>query len=746
MSVERVVVRRRWAVLVGCTLLFGVAALFAARLSAVARGGPDSGPQSESSRVTRLIEREFGRGAIYQQLVVLRCDAFTTDDPRYEETVERLTRRIGALPQVHSVESAWNAERLELVGGDWRSALLVVTPRARDYLEAEAFTATLRDAIRSAGLPAGFRAEVTGATATLHDLDQTSSSDLLRAERVGLPLTAVILLVVFGAPLAALLPLVLALIAVTLGRAGLYALSPWMPVSVFAENVVSMIGLGVGVDYALFVLSRFREELAEGSAPEDAAAHAVSVAGHSVAFSGATVAVGFLALFMVRTPFLHSIALGGMIVVVAAVLAAVTLLPALLAILGHAVNWPRRVRTSARAVEPRVSFWSRWAEIVMRRRWIWVTVASAILVLLILPTLRLATWNIGPSHLSTDTGARRGFDLLDDQFPKGWIGPIVGLIEAPPGATLWEPGPRAAVLELAARLSRDRRSGTVLGFPQLLWGADAAGVAPDSLGALPPRLRAAARDVVSADGRMALIALVTPREPNHPQTMAYLRELRARRFVVGERSGLTVQWSGSSAVMADFDDEMLGSLPRVIVAVVIATMIVLGALYRSVLIPLKATVLNVVSVLAAYGFLVLVFQDGHGAHLLGLTPPGGLNSFIVRMLFTILFGLSMDYEVFLLSRIREEYERTGDNTRAVALGLGHTARIITSAALIMISIFGSFGFTSLIPTREFGLGLAFAVALDATIIRVVLVPALMVISGRWNWWPGRRTTVRAVRK
>jgi RND superfamily putative drug exporter len=222
--------------------------------------------------------------------------------------------------------------------------------------------------------------------------------------------------------------------------------------------------------------------------------------------------------------------------------------------------------------------------------------------------------------------------------------------------------------------------------------------------------------------------------------MAYLRELRRQSWPELESAGLEVRWGGSSAVMNDFDQELFGRLPRVVLGVVAVTFVVLAALFRSLLIPLKATLLNVLSVLAAYGFLVMVFQDGLGAGLLGIDPPGGLNSFIVLMLFTILFGLSMDYEVFLLSRVREEYQASGDNARAVAAGVARTARVITCAALIMISIFAAFGFTRLIPTREFGLGLAFATLLDATLIRVVLVPALMVVSGRWNWWwpRGRR--------
>jgi RND superfamily putative drug exporter len=243
--------------------------------------------------------------------------------------------------------------------------------------------------------------------------------------------------------------------------------------------------------------------------------------------------------------------------------------------------------------------------------------------------------------------------------------------------------------------------------------------------------------VLSADGRVGVVALVTPEPPEARATMRYLEELRARRWPALGRAGVVLHWGGSSAIMQDFDHEMFTSARRVILAVVLSTFALLAFMLRSLFIALKATCLNTVSVLAAYGFLVLVFQDGLGARAIGLTPPGGLNSFIVLMLFTILFGLSMDYEVFLLSRVREEYARTGDNDHAVAAGLARTGGIISSAALVMISIFAAFGFTRLVPTREFGLGLAFAVALDATLIRLVLVPALMKVSGRLNWWrPG----------
>jgi len=730
-------VRHRAAVIAAWILLIAIAAMFSSRLPGVLQGGADAVPGTESDHVTRAVGRAFGRGALYQFLVVIHADSLGTDAPEFADAVAHMTAALAALPAVRLVETPWNADRPELLGSDGRSVLVIVTPRVTSFYEAEQLTKTLRTALAAAPRPRGLHAEVTGSTAMLHDLDEHSSSDLLAAERIGLPITLVILLVVFGAPLAALLPIVLALSAMTLGLAGLFLMSARTPVSVFAENVTCMIGLGVGVDYALFVLSRFREASRRGLDARAAAAEATAAATHSVAFSGATVAVGFLALFLVRAPFLHTIAVGGVLVVGAAVAAATTLLPALLATLGPAVEWPRRP-TTREAAHADADFWSRWATAVMRRPWPALAFAGAVLVALILPVARLHPWNVGPMSLPQDMESRRGYDALAARYPKGWMGPVVMLVEARPGRTLLEPESRRALIEVGNALRVDERSGTLLGLPQLL--GHVGGLAPGnvSLDSLPEPLRSAARRVVSADGRTALAALVTPGEPGDAATMGYLRELRGRRFPAAAAQGLAISWGGSSAVMADFDAELFGRLPRVVVAVVAITFVVLALLFRSLLIPIKATVLNTASVLAAYGFLVLVFQDGWGAHAIGLDPPGGLNSFIVLMLFTILFGLSMDYEVFLLARIREEYLRHGDNDRAVADGLAHTGGIITSAALIMVSIFAAFGFTRLVATREFGLGLAFAVALDASLIRVVLVPALMKLAGRGNWWPGGR--------
>ena len=391
--------RRHGWILAAWAVVLIAAAVLSVRLPSVLQGGADAIPGSSSDRVTRMIRRQFGAGTLYQFPVVVHSDSLDSATPAFGSAIERVTASLAALPTVTRVESAWNSPRAELMGEDGRSALLLVTPRVETFYAAELLTTSLRAAVQASALPAGRHAEVTGATAMLHDLDERSSSDLLAAERIALPITALILLIVFGAPVAAALPILLALAATSIGLAGLYLLSAHLAVSVFAQNVVSMIGLGVGVDYALFVLSRYREARARGLEPTAAAREARDAAAHSVVLSGVTVAVGFMALFLVRAPFLHAIALGGVLVVAAAVAAAMTLLPVLLTRSGRALDWPRRADSLRREVPS--AFWSVWAGTVMRRPWFFIAGSLVVLTVFLLPLPRMRGWNIGAGDLPT---------------------------------------------------------------------------------------------------------------------------------------------------------------------------------------------------------------------------------------------------------------------------------------------------------------------------------------------------------
>jgi putative drug exporter of the RND superfamily len=729
-TLVRIALRRPGWVVAAWIAVVGAAAPFAAHLGASLRGSTDAVRGSGSELVSRDVNRAFGDGSAFVFPAVLTSPSVAATDPRFAAAATALERALLSAG-MRGVRHYWNTGDQRLIGRDRHSALVLITPPARTFFDAETMVSRIREEAAATGLDSAFAVKVTGMVSLFHDLDVSASDDLLRAERVGIPLTLLVLLLVFGAPIAAGLPLLLAIGATTITLAVLYGLSHLMPVSVFAQNAVTMVGLGIGVDYALLLVSRCREELAAGAPFRTAVETAALRAIHVVVVSGLAVCTGFLALLLVRVAFLHTLALAGAAVVVIAVLMTLTLLPALLLLIGERVNWPRRIRARS---SPTRRWWASWGREAMTRPWRYLVPTVIVLAALILPTLRLEAWNVGARDLPPSMEARQGYDLLERNFSPGWMGPIALLVEARGQGSVWSPERQRAIATLYDSLRADPRVHMAGGFPHLLEMLGSRREVVRTHTELPAPLRAAASQVVSEDGRSALVLLVPRSPPESDEAMNLVRELRAASWAAERDAGLDVRVGGFGAGILDFDQELFGSLWRVVPLVLGVTFVVLAFAFRSIAVPLKAITMNLLSVLAAYGFLVYVFQDGVGAELIGLNPPGGLNSFIVLMLFTILFGLSMDYEVFLLSRIREEYRRSGDNRESVINGLSQTGGLITSAALIMVVLFGSFAFTRLTATREFGLGLAFAVAIDATLIRVVLVPILMGLLGRANWW------------
>jgi RND superfamily putative drug exporter len=617
---------------------------------------------------------------------------------------EQLAAGLARGPEVRSVRHFWNSGDPLLRGKSRGTSLLLVQTNAGSIADAENLTPALRQRIAGIALPAGTQTRVTGVAAMFHDLNRNASEDLKKAEMIGVPLTLIILLAVFRSPPAAALPLLIAFGASAVALAGLFVLHRILPASVFAQNAVTMIGLGAGVDYALFVLHRFRVELAHGAAPHHAALKASASMGPALLASGFAVGVGFLALFLVDARFVHSVAIGGLLVVGCAVGMSLTLLPIALVALGTRVNWPHR----RFAVVADSAAWRGWAAHVMRHAWAYLLAGLCLLTALALPALRSQAWNVGAADLPPQIEARQGHDILQRDFAVGWMGPLAIVVEAAPAVDLRQKASRTALAAMRARLASDAR---IVAVSEAQFGAD---------------------------GRSAVLIAVPRRAPESAETMALTQALRADANAALRTHASQVHVAGASAMMLDFDAEMFGSLRRVIPAVLAVTAFALVVFFRSLLVPLKALCANLVSVLCAYGFLVLVFQDGVGAATLGIDPPGGINSFIVLMLFTILFGLSMDYEVFLLRAIQEEHERGASNAAAVRAGIARSGSLISSAAAIMACLFASFGMAELVATREFGLGLAAAVVLDATLIRLVVIPAAMRLLGEANWWFPRR--------
>ena len=533
-------------------------------------------------------------------------------------------------------------------------------------------------------------------------MQELSKQDLEQAEFVGLPLVLIILLVVFGSLAAAALPLALGVAAVTVTGAIVYLLAQVMEMSIFVTNMASMLGIGVAVDYSLFILARYREELRGGRSPAEARAAAMRTSGMAVAFSGVTVVVALAGLFLINAKVADSMAIGAIVVVAVAVLAAVTLLPALIALLGHRVSEPGKIVGRLRPRRKQRTgpgFWERWTNTLMKRPLPFAIGATALMLLLALPGL----------SLQLGTGAI-------PQFPKGF--------ETRDG------------FELAAQ---GHGGAGAMGPIQLIADFGGAPVDQPALEAFPPQLGKVSGvadvtgPVLSRDGHRALFIITPTHAAEDDRTIALVDRLRD----IDGPVGATLLVGGPTAQNTDFSDLVQGSLWKVGLFVVVLSVLVLLLALRSIVLPIKAVLMNVLSVAAAYGVLVMVFQYGWFDGIFGYDSLGYIQALTPALLLAIVFGLSMDYEVFMLSRIKERFLATGDNRTAVAQGLQASAGTISSAALIMVAVFTIFAFTGVPQIKEIGVGLAVAIFLDATVVRLVLVPATMELLGDRNWWlPG----------
>jgi RND superfamily putative drug exporter len=465
-----------------------------------------------------------------------------------------------------------------------------------------------------------------------------------------------------------------------------------------------MIGLGVGIDYSLFVITRHRENLADGLDVVDSIGRTNATAGQSVLFAGTTVVIAICGLALAGVPFVASLGFATAVVVAVAVCAALTLMPALLGLVGRHINswelpWTKRRQAEVRAGDARPTFWARWADRVGRRPWPYLVVSLIALLALAAPLVSIRLGQTDAGTLPKSSTQRQAYDLLSQGFGPGFNGPLSIVVELP------APADQAVMPRLLPAVSADRDVATVS----------------------PP--------VLSPSGKTALVTAVPKTAPQDAATTALVHRLRDSVLPAATRgSGATALVTGSTAVFIDLSARIASRLPVFIAVVVALSFILLMVVFHSIFVPLKAAVMNVLSICAAYGVVVAVFEWGWGKGLIGLHQTVPIVSFVPMMMFAILFGLSMDYEVFLLSRIRERWMATGDSHRSVVEGLASTARVITSAAVIMVSVFASFLLVDDPTVKMIGLGLAVAVLVDATLIRMVLVPATMTLLGAANWW------------
>ena len=707
--------RRRWFV-VGAWALIVVAALpFASRQTEDLTGGGFDVPGSQSDQVTEALADQFPEQQNGAVSVVLEAQP-GADRSQLAAAVERMEVAVAEVPDFELEPGATAAARDQLAAdGVAVVPLASHLPTGRQNDPAS----DLREELEPGVSEDGVTQYLAGQPAAWAGLQELSREDLEQAEITGFPIVALILLAVFGSLAAAALPLALGFASVLVTGAVIYLLSQQMEMSVFVTNMASMIGIGVAVDYSLFILARFREEVRAGRSAAEARAEALSTSGLAVTFSGLAVIISLAGLWMIDNQTLRSMALGAMVVVAISILAAVVLLPALIRLLGHRVEaggaiwsvilFKRRNtigrRRRAGSTRPGADgFWTRWTARVMRRPVLSVAVAGGALIVLALPVL----W------METGTGAL-------DQFPSDHdvvVGNEVAAEATGGGANSVEVVAKFHEGELA---DPENRAATAALVDDIAADPGVASVAKPEAGNGTALIATTPVGASDAEGSYALVER--------------LRDEVVPRSELGQRADVAV--GGETARIVDVRNQIDSSMWKIIAFILGLSFLVLMVMLRSLVLPAKAILMNLLSIGAAYGVLVIVFQWGWIDGFLGFESSGAIDTLTPPLVLAVVFGLSMDYEVFLLSRIRERYEVHGDNKRAVAEGLSSSAATISSAALIMTAVFAVFVLTGVPSIKELGLGNAVAIALDATLVRLVLVPAAMQLLGEWNWWlPG----------
>jgi RND superfamily putative drug exporter len=721
----RLATNRTRLVLVGALVFFVLAGALGGGVADRLAAGGFEDPSSESSQAEDLVDERFGAGSP-NIILVATAEEGDVDDPANAEAGRALTERLAAEADLTNVVSYWSEGGAPpLRSEDGTRALIVGLIDAPDDDALDDRIAELAPELRTAAGDEGpLTVGVGGYAETFREVGETLEEDLPRAELIALPITLILLVLIFGSVVAAMLPLAVGVLSIVGTFLVLRVISEVTDVSIYALNLTTALGLGLAIDYSLFVVSRYREELRAGRDPREAVVRTVRTAGRTVAFSALTVAASLLATLVFPFFFLRSFAYSGVAVAVLAGLFSVVVLPAILYALGHRVNALTVRRQSL--TPPEEGVWHRIATVVMRRP---VPIATAVIVLLLVlgsPFLGLHLSQPDDRVLPEDAPARQVNDIVRDEFGAEEAGALSVV-----AGDVGDRGDDATVGAYAAELARlpgvsrvDASTGTYCGEGS----AEQFGCSPGDLVLGPDASDRYAG--FSADGATYL-SVVPAVEPMSDAGEQLVHDVR------GADSPWPVQVAGQSATLVDTNDSLFSRLPLALGLIALITFVLLFMMFGSVLIPVKAVVLNLFSLTATFGAMVWIFQDGNLSGLLDFTATGGLASAMPILMFCVAFGLSMDYEVFLLSRIKEEHDRTGDNQRSVAVGLERTGRIVTAAAVLMAVIFLAFATGRVSFIKMFGLGLTLAVLLDAFIIRGTLVPAFMRLAGEWNWWaPG----------
>ncbi|MFI6500210.1 MMPL family transporter [Nonomuraea typhae] len=700
-SAGRIVYRGRWSLLVLSLALAVLAAPFGAEVFGRMSDGGFADPEADSTTAARWNDEWYG-GNAPDVVVLYRHPRVKVADPRFKRAVHDSLRRLPS-SRVRRLATYWSTAAPAMVSADEHATYALITLRGGTQTKRRHY-AEIKDRLAVENL----QVRVGGAVPLLEELNDQTARDLARAEAISLPVLLVLLVIVFGSLVAAGLPLVVGLLSVLGALVLLRLLTEVTEVSVFSLNVVTMLGLGLAIDYSLFVLGAFREEVRRGATNEEAVVRTMATAGRTVAFSGLTVATALLGLLLFPQMFLRSIGLGAAAVVLVAMLAALVVLPALLGVLGRRVDAVRLVPDLGGGG----GFWHRVAAGVMRRPVLCLLGVTAVLVALALPFAHVKFGNVDHRVLPATAESRMVAEILDRDFARNSMAgvDVHVLIERESAGTEGRrPVSATKVSPADARPFAD----LIDALPGVT-GVDVAGVS---------QANAAIRLSVRYDA-----------DPMSAAAQQIVTRIRAMPLEPGMRAAVV---GGSTAAQMDLMASLAAVLPWMALVVGGVTFVLLFAAFGSLVLPVKALLMNALSIGASLGVIVWAFQDGHLAGLLGFTPTGTIEATATVLILAVVFGLSMDYELFLLSRVRAEWLRTGDNTAAVAAGLERTGGVITSAALLLLVVIGAFSTAGITIVKLLGVGMFAAIVVDATLVRALLVPATMRLMGGANWWlPG----------
>ncbi len=729
------VIKYRLVFLIAWLFITVVASFGAIRIDSVLQGEGSYVKKSESYEQNELLKKDFPKQYTKNVIVTFKSKNMVVEDPNYQLAINQVKDIVKNNDDVGDVYD-YKLDQ-SFISKDRKTTFLLIGLLDKSVEISSEAANKIANKIRQNKFPDDIEYHITGSQIIVSDMTKISETDSAKAEKRILPIAIIILILVFGALVSALLPVIISIMSIIITLGCLYLIGQYFELTIFSKAITSMMGLGVGLDYCLFMVSRFREEMEKGTEPKKAAVLATVTAGKAVCYSGLAVSIGMAALLIPDLALTRSVGFSGLLVVLIAILLSLTFLPVLFSYLGDRINSPKKLHKLFKYTSGAKDFWLNWSKTVMKYPYVFLISGLSILLFISSFTFQMKLWNSTVLLMPKELDSREGFITMLEIDPSRKFSPIGVSFETKDGSSIYERKNLQEIYNFTKEISKIPEIDRILGIVNPSTGTTIE--AYESLYASALSLQAfgigtQTNPFVSQDTTKTLVWALHEDSQVEVADWYAVKTMREMRDKFNSKN-IKIMIGGGGSINIDFQKAVYEYFPLIIVLIIVATYIIMFSLLGSIILPIKAILMNLISVTASYGWVVLVFQYGFTAKILGIeTVPGALLIITPLILFCIIFGLSMDYEIFMMSRIKEEYDKTQDTDYAVSTGLQRSGSIITSAALIMIIVFSAFSFSKVILVQEMGLGLSTAIFIDATIIRIMLVPSILKILDKWSWW------------